>query len=851
MSNISPTPPSFAFSYWRPWKEGSNQFDSFLDYTRDVSLAKYQADTVGQYISQASEEQVQAIGELGVNIGMASYEQVQAVEKAYFGQVQAIGQASYKQVQAIGELGDRIEYSSERQVQAIGLASYNQEKAISFLGDKLVMGVYVLSSQLDWVNEQLSFVNKNLATQIEQQNLTNLLLQNISELLRVPDSEKERQHCIELGLKFFVNAQKDDDLFADALEELLEAEKLMKQDYFVLHRIGLIYMYSKKHINPQTALDYFAKAAKYASIESDPKAARLANALTLYGDSRVNKKIVTEINAIESLAADSYEKAAFAAYVLGNFELAVAHQNKAVKFNNCAENYFFLAKYQTRTKQIDLCIQNLNKCIEEKPSMFYAVFKDLDLVNEPEVLKLIEEKNDGINKKIHDLINEWETVHSTSAQEVIQELKNLSNKTYEIRAEIFNKFSIIKEDLENEIKKIKNDVSELKTRFQNTILTLADADVLNIILELDNCLDKPFEVVKEVYSRNSLLFRPLIIGCKYAGGVVFYIDESGKHGLVAAPIYQIDGIRWENVPKYSESIFIGAIGTEIGDGKANTKRIIDSLGDGIYAATLCADLVLEGYSDWFPSKDELCLVWENLYQKGLGSFLSKIYWSSSEEFIPDYAWEQYFSPYHLHQDFWSKAWGEKGVVDQESVFCAVRAIRAFELDSTRIYPLRIGQKYAGGIVFYIDDKGKYGLAAAPFDQSEGIQWYNGNFLSIDAAATAVGKGYENTKKIIACQGNGNYAAKLCADLELEGYNDWFLPSKDELYFMWKNLHTRKLGNFKNTNYWSSSEAFSPYNAWVQFFTYDKIQNSAPKFVGTKKATDSDICAYSVIAVRAF
>lgn len=414
MSNITPTPPSFAFSYWRPWKEGSNEFDSFLDYTKDISLAKYQADTVGQYISQASSEQVQAIGELGDKIGMASYEQIQAIEQASFEQTQAIGQASYEQVQAIG------------------LASYQQVQAIRELGKEIGMGLYVLSNQMSEVNENLNFVNRNLDIQIEQQRVTNLLLEDIKELLRVPDSEKERQHSIELGLKFFINAQKDDDLFADALEELLEAEKLMKQDYFVLHRIGLIYLYSAKHIDPPKALGYFERAAKYASVESDPKAKRLANVLAQYGD-RANTKIVTDTNAIGSLAADSYEKAAFVSYILGNFELAVAHQSKAVKYHNCAENYFFLAKYLTRTKQIDLCVDNLEKSIDIKPEMFTAVFKDLDLLNEPQVLNLLNEKNNEIDHIVLRLKDEWENSHTELAHCINPKLIDAQDARFDIK----------------------------------------------------------------------------------------------------------------------------------------------------------------------------------------------------------------------------------------------------------------------------------------------------------------------------------------------------------------------------------------------------------------------------------
>jgi hypothetical protein len=69
MSNIVIRTPSFVFGYWRPWKEDSNLFDSYLDYAKDVSLAKYSADTVGKYINQASKEQIQAINQLGQAVG--------------------------------------------------------------------------------------------------------------------------------------------------------------------------------------------------------------------------------------------------------------------------------------------------------------------------------------------------------------------------------------------------------------------------------------------------------------------------------------------------------------------------------------------------------------------------------------------------------------------------------------------------------------------------------------------------------------------------------------------------------------------------------------------------------------
>jgi tetratricopeptide (TPR) repeat protein len=242
--------------------------------------------------------------------------------------------------------------------------------------------------------------------------------------LRVPDSEKERQHCIELGIKFFVNASKDEDLFSDALEQLLKAESLMKQDYFVLHRIGCIYLYVEKYINPEKALDYFNRASKYALVESDSKAARLANVLT-NNFKTVNSDLNNSGKTIGLLAADSFEKAAFAAYVLGRFSDAVIYQSKALKFNDNTKNRFLLAKYQVRSGETTDGVNNLDKCVDDDPVYSVATFKEIDLINEPEVLHLLKGKNLAINEKIDILIKKLKNLESTEAVSIVKELIDL------------------------------------------------------------------------------------------------------------------------------------------------------------------------------------------------------------------------------------------------------------------------------------------------------------------------------------------------------------------------------------------------------------------------------------------
>lgn len=148
------------------------------------------------------------------------------------------------------------------------LLSDNLEE-ISFSIDALRSEVNALASVLGW----------NLSLIIEQQRITNLLLGDIAILLRIPDIQKERQYHIEQGIKFLKNAIYDNDFYEDALKNLLEAEKIESTDYFVLHRIGLVYLYSLKHLNVEKAEAYFKKAAKYAIAETNSGASLKNNYL--------------------------------------------------------------------------------------------------------------------------------------------------------------------------------------------------------------------------------------------------------------------------------------------------------------------------------------------------------------------------------------------------------------------------------------------------------------------------------------------------------------------------------------------------------------------------------------------
>lgn len=142
----------------------------------------------------------------------------------------------------------------------------------------------------------------------------------------------------------------------------------------------------------------------------------------------------------------------------------------------------------------------------------------------------------------------------------------------------------------------------------------------------------------------------------------------------------------------------------------------------------------------------------------------------------------------------------------------------------------IGESFGGGIIFYIDGSGEHGLIAATAD-ADVTTWWNGAYTSTGATDTTIGSGKINTRKIIKSQGkNGNYAARICATYKAGGFNDWFLPSKNELNELYKQKDI--VGGFEKLVYWTSSE-HAQKNAWHQGFGGgypDKANKSINGFV---------------------
>jgi hypothetical protein len=166
----------------------------------------------------------------------------------------------------------------------------------------------------------------------------------------------------------------------------------------------------------------------------------------------------------------------------------------------------------------------------------------------------------------------------------------------------------------------------------------------------------------------------------------------------------------------------------------------------------------------------------------------------------------------------------------------------------------IGMQAFGGIVFYIDSTGKHGLVSSMVDATdnmiipdgwpyEGYRWGNSQYLSTNQS------GYTNTINYLSFgyQYDDSYISAFHAatGFSYDNYNDWYLPSIDELVEMYDKIglgsEIGNVGLFNNNWYWSSSDYNeSSINSAKSYGFYEGVHN-----VGSKNNL------YSVRPIRSF
>jgi hypothetical protein len=193
-----------------------------------------------------------------------------------------------------------------------------------------------------------------------------------------------------------------------------------------------------------------------------------------------------------------------------------------------------------------------------------------------------------------------------------------------------------------------------------------------ILFTLNSCTK---DITPDITSTQKVI--NLEVGDKYQGGIILYIlfqkdsgfDSKIQHGIIVSEKNLSLGAQWG----CRDKPFFGTENTKIGSGKENTIKIISDCATLDIAARLCADLVENGYSDWYlPSKDELGMI--ILQRSRLPGIPFNTFWSSSSG--PPSTISYYPSPSSVA--YFGQAFNDYGIkTESKDKPLAVRAVRYF------------------------------------------------------------------------------------------------------------------------------------------------------------------------------
>jgi hypothetical protein len=347
--------PQFNLYYYKKYNKGDDYYQSWIDYNKDNQRSEYVANMIVNGVKEVNKENISCLKEINSTLSDG------------FSNIQ-------------NELND---------------INLNLE----LVNDTLESGFYNLKV--------------NQIKQIQISLTTNLKLDDLKILTSFSDSAKERFQLIKEGLKFMSNVGINEEYYDDAFRCFSKVVNIKDTDYFSLFFLGYISTFSKQHINPNNAIDYYKKSLKYALIDdNNDNEIKILNDFYTNVDEKLSGKCL--IDSLYLLSAQCY-------YLIDDNENALKNA-LLISNNSFVNNFTFQLKYASRLNEKNEIIKIINRIFNEHIKDYENILCDIDVLNNLFTLNYLKDTIKDIEKSYNQLKDEY--ISSNENFEVIINIKN-------------------------------------------------------------------------------------------------------------------------------------------------------------------------------------------------------------------------------------------------------------------------------------------------------------------------------------------------------------------------------------------------------------------------------------------
>ncbi len=441
----------------------------------------------------------------------------------------SIRTGSAEQVRAIKNVGGQLE-DLNFPFRGIGHRLQGIDRGITELRGE----INSMASMMDWKLSQL----------IEEQRITNDLLGCIAQLLRIPDSQKQRVYHIEQGIKYLKNAFMENNVnspfYIDAWEDLKKAENIERKDFITLNRIGQVHLYSNRYLDFKKAEEYFLNSARESFAEANVHGTTVSNNLSPYG----YETDIHSSNSFMVATAESYLYAGRACYLQRKLDKATEYAQKAYKLvPEFLEAGFEQAKYlATNNKEVE-SVGILEKIISNDRYFSVKTVNDRDLINKKKTVEFLEKLRVESSVESKNRLDELyaKAGEDSKARKVLLEIKqHLSKNNYLSNMKALD---MLNSTYRLSYERYKQDFSAYGSILRMTVTPQIE---LSKFLQKEDNSSRELKQVKNRLKQFLILYNPFILGLL---GVIL-----GVFGVTL-------GVFVEYAPSY---IILGTIGGLMG-----------------------------------------------------------------------------------------------------------------------------------------------------------------------------------------------------------------------------------------------------------------------------------------------